>query len=78
MSLVIIAYCLLLRALDALHHEKAVAAFSPHAAAAFLGIVVAVAEEIVIAGIEEFRVLAHESAQAGVIRAGAVFVEAER
>jgi hypothetical protein len=36
MSLLIIAYCFLLRALDALHHEKAVVAFSPNAAAAFL------------------------------------------
>jgi hypothetical protein len=36
MSLLIIAYCLLLRALNAFHHEKAVVAFSPNAAAAFL------------------------------------------
>jgi hypothetical protein len=36
MSLLIIAYCLLLRALDALHHEKAVVTFSPHTVAAFL------------------------------------------
>jgi hypothetical protein len=36
MSLLIIAYCLLLRALDAFHREKAVVAFSPHVAAAFL------------------------------------------
>ena len=36
MSLLIVAYCLLLRALDALYHEKAVVAFSPNAAAALL------------------------------------------
>jgi hypothetical protein len=36
MSLLIIAYCLLLRSLNALHHERAVVAFSPNAAAAFL------------------------------------------
>jgi len=36
MSLLILAYCLLLRALDALHHQKAVVAFSPNAAAASL------------------------------------------
>ena len=36
MSLLIVAYCLLLRALDALHHEKAIVAFSPNAAAAIL------------------------------------------
>ena len=29
MSMLIIAYCLLLRALDALHHEKAVAWLGP-------------------------------------------------
>lgn len=36
MSLLIVAYCLLLRALDALHHEKAIVAFSPNAGATFL------------------------------------------
>jgi len=36
MSLLILAYCFLLRALDALHHQKAVVAFSPNAAAASL------------------------------------------
>jgi hypothetical protein len=36
MSLLIVVYCLLLRVLDAPHHEKAIVAFSPNAAAAFL------------------------------------------
>ena len=38
----------------------------------------AVAEEIVIAGIEQLRVFAHEPAQRRIVRAGAVFVERER
>ena len=37
----------------------------------------AVTEEIVIAGIETFRIFAHEPAEAGMISSGAVFVEAE-
>src|SRR2546423_6139033 len=42
------------------------------------GIVVAVAEEVVIASIEHLRVFAHKPAQLRVVRAGAVLVEIKR
>src|SRR5262249_38779882 len=42
------------------------------------GIIVTVAEEIVIAGVEQLWIFAHEPAKAGVIGARAIFVEAER
>ena len=37
----------------------------------------AVAEEVVIAGVEQLRVFAHEPAQGRIVGAGAVFVEIE-
>ena len=49
----------------------------PHRVGEINWIIVAVAEEIVIAGVEELWVLAHEPAQFRVIRASSVLVEGE-
>src|SRR5579885_796811 len=47
----------------------------PHRIDVIHWIIVAVAKEIVIARVEQFRILAHEPAQAGMIRARTVFVK---
>src|SRR6266576_2160783 len=49
----------------------------PHRVGEIDWIVVAVAEEIVIAGIEQLRVFAHEPAKGRIVCAGAIFVERE-